>query len=242
MFFSASEISSIFFGREPKPRSTSTLASLSIAQGGTGRDGTDPLLNSLLAGQIKLIASQPDYKSTLLQLKFALAAQSDDPVIARKFGQLLIRWLCERTGVDVQAHQASHLLHHLIGWTAQYFKRTYFGTGKPRCVKHDLGEEKITPQGVKYFELECRYLDYDGNVFYEVTERLGIEEFRGARRIDSLNAFPLEEHPTKETLETDLITCGKKYVSIMGSYYCHYRGNADRCWPFWQSNPNYPRI
>lgn len=134
------------------------------------------------------------------------------------------------------------------------------GTGKPRCVKYDFGEEKKTNQGVKYFELDYRYLDFDGKVFGEVTERLGIEEFRGARRIDTLDAFPLEYHPTKEKMEKHLITCGQKFMSMMGSHHCHYRGNAFfqhkkelvrvpvNCrimidaGLFRKSNPNYPRL
>jgi hypothetical protein len=134
------------------------------------------------------------------------------------------------------------------------------GSGKPRCVKYDFGQEKKTSQGVKYFELESRYLDFDGRVFGEATEELGIEKFRGARRIDSLKAFPLKYHPDKENMEQQLITSRKKFVSMLGSHHCQYTGNAFfqhktdlirvhvNCrimidaGLFRKSNPNYPRL
>ena len=75
------------------------------------------------------------------------------------------------------------------------------GIRKPRCVKYDFSEEKTTIQGVKFFELECRYLDFDGQIFGEVIERLEIEKFRGTRPIDSLDVFPIRYYPAKENLE-----------------------------------------
>ncbi len=69
---------------------------------------------------------------------------------------------------------------------------TCFGTGKPRCVKYQLGEERTTNNGVEYFHLECRYVDFDGKVFGESSTELAILKFRGIKRINSLNAFPLE--------------------------------------------------
>jgi hypothetical protein len=119
---------------------------------------------------------------------------------------------------------------------------------------------KTTTQGVKYFELECRYHDFDGQVFGEVIERLAIEEFRGARPIDSLDAFPLRYHPSKEKLEEDLVACGRNFVNITGSHPRQYQGTTFfQCKRelrrvsvdgrimidaalFWKCNPNYPRL
>jgi hypothetical protein len=68
---------------------------------------------------------------------------------------------------------------------------TCFGTGKPRCVKYDFGEERKTNSGVKYFHMEGRYLDFNGKVLSEVAIHLLIKRFRGAKRIDTLEVFPL---------------------------------------------------
>jgi hypothetical protein len=75
------------------------------------------------------------------------------------------------------------------------------GSSKPRCARYDFSEEKEIRQGVKYFELQCRYLDFDGKVFGEVMDRLPIEKFYGAKRIDALEAFPLVYHPSREGLD-----------------------------------------
>ncbi|KAF7166684.1 hypothetical protein CNMCM6106_002400 [Aspergillus hiratsukae] len=74
---------------------------------------------------------------------------------------------------------------------------TCFGTGKPRCVIFEAGEEAVY-SGVSYYELECRYLDFDGQYFGEAGIVLRIKEFRGAKEIDSLEAFPLSYHRDSE--------------------------------------------
>ncbi|KAF7133737.1 hypothetical protein CNMCM5793_005091 [Aspergillus hiratsukae] len=74
---------------------------------------------------------------------------------------------------------------------------TCFGTGKPRCVIFEAGEEAVY-SGVSYYELKCRYLDFDGQYFGEAGIMLRINKFRGAKEIDSLEAFPLRYHRDSE--------------------------------------------
>ncbi|KAJ6046919.1 hypothetical protein N7444_008173 [Penicillium canescens] len=64
-----------------------------------------------------------------------------------------------------------------------------FGTGEPRCVIFDAGEE-TTEDDVTYYRLECRYLDYDGQKFGEAGIFLGVTKFRGSKPIEALQAFP----------------------------------------------------
>ena len=45
----------------------------------------------------------------------------------------------------------------------------WFGTGQPRCVRYEFGEEKTTKGGVEYFHIKARYLDFDGKVFGEAS-------------------------------------------------------------------------
>ncbi|KAI9726527.1 MAG: hypothetical protein M1835_003773, partial [Candelina submexicana] len=103
---------------------------------------------------------------------------------------------------------------------------TCFGTGKPRCVRYDFGEERTTSNGVEYFHLECRYVDFDGKVFGETSIELAIVKFRGTKRINSLDAFPLEYHPSKDEVKANLVECGHKFVSLMGVHHRQYRGDA----------------
>lgn len=86
---------------------------------------------------------------------------------------------------------------------------TCFGTGKPRCVIYDTGEEQETSSGLKYYKMECRYLDYDGQVFGKASINPAIVKFREKRRISTLNAFPLRYHPDEQGLKAQLVKCGQ---------------------------------
>ena len=80
--------------------------------------------------------------------------------------------------------------------------------------------------GVEYFHLECRYVDFDGKVFGETSIELAILNFRGTKGINSLDAFPLEHHPNKNEVKAHLVDCGRKFVSLMGVHHRQYRGDA----------------
>lgn len=103
---------------------------------------------------------------------------------------------------------------------------TCFGTGEPRCIKYDFGEERETSQRVKYFRVEGRFLDFDGRVFGEARIVLPIAKFRGAKQIHLLEAFPLEYHPNQSKIRAHLIGCGQKFASLMGVHHRHFRGTA----------------
>ncbi len=96
---------------------------------------------------------------------------------------------------------------------------TCFGTGKPRCVKYHFGEERTIDNGVEYFHLECHYVDFDGKAFGETPIELAILKFRGIKRIDSLNTFPLEYHSNKDKVKAHLIQCGRKFISLIGVHH-----------------------
>ncbi|KIW99705.1 uncharacterized protein Z518_11118 [Rhinocladiella mackenziei CBS 650.93] len=100
------------------------------------------------------------------------------------------------------------------------------GSGKPKCLRYEMGEEKKTEQGVKYFELHCQYLDFDGKVFGTVHAKLIIEKFGGARRINTLNAFPLEFHPNPKKMREHLAARGQKFINLVGIHHQSYRGQA----------------
>ena len=103
---------------------------------------------------------------------------------------------------------------------------TCHGTHKPRCVKFDFGEEKITNSGFIYWKLECRYLDFDGKEYGNIPIELGIPKFRGAKRISLLETFPLQHHPESLKVKADLIENGRKFMSLNGSHHRTYNGLA----------------
>ena len=103
---------------------------------------------------------------------------------------------------------------------------TCVGTGKPRCVKYDFGEERKQVAGVDYFHIGCHYLDSDGKVFGEVSTALGIEKFRGTRKISSLGVFPLSYHQKEKETRAYLDKCGRKFLSLMSVHHRQYQGMA----------------
>jgi hypothetical protein len=100
------------------------------------------------------------------------------------------------------------------------------GTGEPRCVKFNHGEEKTRQSGAKYFHLDCRYFDFDGKVFGEAALELAIEKFRGTKRIDFLQAFPLEYHRKSSEIRARLIGYGRTFNDLRGVHHRQYQGTA----------------
>ncbi len=64
---------------------------------------------------------------------------------------------------------------------------TCFGTGEPRCVLFDAGED-TTHDDLEFFKLECRFLDYDGVKFGEAGVFLRVAKFRGPKPIEAIEA------------------------------------------------------
>ncbi|KUL79597.1 hypothetical protein ZTR_09476, partial [Talaromyces verruculosus] len=85
------------------------------------------------------------------------------------------------------------------------------GTGKPRCLRFGIGEEKTTLFG-PVFNLSCQYLDSDGEKVGFASIDLKISKFAGVKRIASLICFPLQYHPQKGQVTAELIACGKAFV------------------------------
>ena len=103
---------------------------------------------------------------------------------------------------------------------------TCFGTGKLRCIIYDDGKEGETSNGLKYYKIECQYLDYNSQVFGETSVNLAIVKFRRKKRISTLKAFPFQYYPDERKIKAYLVECGRKFVSMLGAYYRYCRGTA----------------
>ncbi|EED11527.1 conserved hypothetical protein [Talaromyces stipitatus ATCC 10500] len=90
------------------------------------------------------------------------------------------------------------------------------GTGKPRCLRFGIGEEKTTLFG-PIFNLDCQYLDSDGEKVGFASIDLNIPKFAGVA---------YHYHPQKGKVKADLIACGKKFYSLRGSHHYHCKGKA----------------
>ena len=100
------------------------------------------------------------------------------------------------------------------------------GTKKLRCIKYDFGEERTTSNGVAYFHIRGRYVDFDGKVFGEVPIDMGILKFRGSKFINSLDVFPLQYHENVDQVRAELVKCGRKFGSLNRFGLLQYNGTA----------------
>jgi hypothetical protein len=100
------------------------------------------------------------------------------------------------------------------------------GTKKPRCIKYDFGEERTTSDGVVYFHIKGRYVDFNGKVFGEVPIDTGILKFRGSKPINSLDVFPLQYHDNADQVRAELVKCGQKFGSLKSVGHLQYSGTA----------------
>jgi len=96
---------------------------------------------------------------------------------------------------------------------------------EPKCLIFDYGTA-TTRKGQKYFEMSCRSLYYDGRFFGEIQTFLKIPEFRGARKITSLEVFPFQYHKQASEVKSELVKRGRKFMSLMGVIHCEFKGLA----------------
>ncbi|KAJ5161042.1 hypothetical protein N7492_006434 [Penicillium capsulatum] len=124
--------------------------------------------------------------------------------------------------------QHGHITYDLL-WAlfkpGSHVFATCFGTGEPRCVVFDAGQE-MTQDDITFFNLECRFLDYDGVRFGEAGVFLRILKYRGSKPIKELEAFPIRHHPNHEQIRKDLIKRGQKFRDLAGSHTQHCNGSA----------------
>lgn len=78
----------------------------------------------------------------------------------------------------------------------------------------------------KFYNIEGRYLEYDGKNFGMGSMEIEVQEFTGPRNISSLGCYPLKYHKDAEKLKEQLIERGKKFVSLKGMQYRFHKGMA----------------
>ena len=75
-----------------------------------------------------------------------------------------------------------------------------------------------------WYNIEGRYLEYDGKTFGMGTMAVEVEQFKGPRKISSLACYPLKYHKDSEKLKQQLIERGKKFVALKGMNYRFHKG------------------
>lgn len=75
-----------------------------------------------------------------------------------------------------------------------------------------------------WYNIEGRYLEYDGKTFGMGTLEVEVEQFKGPRKISSLACYPLKYHKDSDVLRQQLIDRGKKFVALKGMNYRFHKG------------------
>lgn len=78
----------------------------------------------------------------------------------------------------------------------------------------------------KFYNIEGRYLEYDGKTFGMGSMEVEVEEFKGPRKISNLACYPLKYHKDSDAMKKQLIERGKKFVSLKGMQYKFHKGMA----------------
>ena len=99
-------------------------------------------------------------------------------------------------------------------------------TDKPRCLIFDQGEELTRRDGTRFWQLSCRYLDFNGTRLCNISTKLVIESFKGTKAINTLEVFPLEFHAHPSSVKSRLVRRGKTFGSLIGTHHRHYKGAA----------------
>jgi hypothetical protein len=132
----------------------------------------------------------------------------------------------KRLGPLLEKHQITYELLWTLFKPNTLAYTKCFGTSQPRCVKYEFGERKKTKDGIEYFHIKARYLDFDGKVLGETSSEHTIEKFHRAKAITALELFPLKYYPGEEYIRAQLSEHGRKFLSMIDIYLCEYEGKV----------------
>ena len=103
---------------------------------------------------------------------------------------------------------------------------TYSTEEVPRAFKVEYANMQKSLVKGEYYEVEGRYLDYNGTIFGKADCTYTVDHFKGPRKISSLNCFPIRYHRDHEALQEKLIARGKDFVALTGMLYKVQKGMA----------------
>ncbi|KAL8947494.1 MAG: hypothetical protein Q9222_006231 [Ikaeria aurantiellina] len=101
---------------------------------------------------------------------------------------------------------------------------TYSNPDEPRAFKIEYATKENSFMKGTWYNIEGRYLEYDGKQFGMGTMEVEVEQFKGPRKISSLACYPLKYHKEADALKAKLIERGKKFVALKGMNYRFHKG------------------
>jgi hypothetical protein len=85
-------------------------------------------------------------------------------------------------------------------------------------------QSRVAPGDI--FEVQGKYVDWDGTKFGYVTTTLRIRSFAGTQQITELDVFPARFQPSLEDVESKVIARGKRFRDLKGFHHMAYSGNV----------------
>ncbi|CRK13964.1 hypothetical protein BN1723_010178 [Verticillium longisporum] len=102
------------------------------------------------------------------------------------------------------------------------YTATYGSEDEPRVFKVEAAEKHTSFVKGDFYYIDGKYFEYDGKQFGYGSFAEEVSDFRGARKITSLNCYPLKYHKNEQKVREHLISRGKKFVQLGGvQYKCH---------------------
>ncbi|KAI4169410.1 MAG: hypothetical protein LQ343_005714 [Gyalolechia ehrenbergii] len=101
---------------------------------------------------------------------------------------------------------------------------TYSNPDEPRAFKIEYATKENSFMKGTWYNIEGRYLEYDGKQFGMGTMEVEVEQFKGPRKISSLACYPLKYQKDADSLRAKLIERGKKFVALKGMNYRFHKG------------------
>jgi hypothetical protein len=106
------------------------------------------------------------------------------------------------------------------------FTTTYGTLEEPRAFRVEYAEKEYSFMKGEWYNIEGKYLEYDGKTWGMGGMDVDVPSFKGARKITSLPCYPLKYHKDEAGIRALLVERGKKFVSLQGVHYKSHEGLA----------------
>lgn len=104
------------------------------------------------------------------------------------------------------------------------YTSTYSVLDEPRAFKVDHVTKGSSCVKGTWYEIQGRYIDFDGKAFGLGNITVKIDSFKGPKRLNSLPCYPIKYHKDCENVQKQLIERGKKFVTLAGMNYKSHIG------------------
>ena len=101
-----------------------------------------------------------------------------------------------------------------------------FETKKLCCILFNDDEEKEINFKIKYYNIKCQYLNYNGQLFEKASVNLAIVKFHERKHINTFKVFPLQYHLNEKGIKAHLTECSQKFIFMLRAHHCHCQSTA----------------